>query len=176
MKERLKDAEQTEMDLNKEIDLLKDQLQMKDSELNDTKTLLVDERDEKTTLKKKHAAIVKDMGRQLQTMQKKLDSTTSIHQETKSEVSSPVQTYTTFGFHDSNNNLVNSAAMSMMNMLASSSSSPQSGDDSGKYYTGDVKKLIEKTMKLQNELEDKNDQIELLVTKIRDLNLQLASR
>ena len=143
--------------------------------MNDTKVLLLDEKDENTTLKKKHAAIVKDMGRQLQMMQKKLDSSTSSNQESKSEVSSPNYEYTTFGFHDSNNNMVNSTELSILTMLGSTNALSTPPEDSGKYYFGDMKKLIEKTMKLQNDLEDKNDQIEVLADKIRDLTLQLAS-
>lgn len=69
---------------SKQIELLSNQVTEKTKEIQDLTTKLEDERDENTSLKKKHAANVKDLTRQLHLLQKKTsnsNSTSSTHQQ-----------------------------------------------------------------------------------------------
>lgn len=184
--ENLSEKLKKELDKNKN---LIDELSKKDNKINEMTIKLEDSLSEITSLKKKHAANVKDLSRQLQLLQKKssneskqinnissrTNSMTSLNDN--SDLLQPMTSNSNHKISDDDSKSCNSETRIVNRSISNNHFNEViCGNDDVYVVDIDKQKIIEKIVKLQKNLAKRNEKIDFLQDHVNQLTNDLKRK
>lgn len=169
------------------------QLEEKNSEIDELKTKVSDVQDENLSLKKKHAANIKDLTRQLQSFQKKQSSCSSTpipeNQSTSQISSNSIQKISRASSINSLNYPDDEIRSFDSNIYTSTTNTPPFVNYNNEVICGptsntedvyivdvDKQKIIDKIVKLQKTLAKRNEKIDFLQEHVDQLTSDLKKK
>ncbi len=146
--------------------------------VNELTTKLNDEKDEKSTLKKKHVANVKDLSRQLQKLQAQLDKTVSTCKTKQLNIVRSSSSNSLVDIKEDTKSINGSISSTDSNQQQHQSTQHQPNHDDNYVYVVDIEKqkIIDKIVKLQKTLAKKNEKIDFLQDHVNQLTLDLQRK